>query len=116
MLTPPTCVYQVAKHYNATAVHPGYGFLSENEEFCDAIESAGIAWLGPTAKTMQDFALKHVARELAKAAGVRAQTATRQLSSAVHDCLKQRAAALSAVCAKRNQVCSGHLCTVCNAS
>ncbi len=62
---------QVAKEYGATAVHPGYGFLSENEAFCDAIEQAGIIWLGPTAKTMNDFALKHVARELASGAGVR---------------------------------------------
>ncbi|KAI8468536.1 MAG: allophanate hydrolase subunit 2-domain-containing protein [Monoraphidium minutum] len=61
---------QVIKEYGATAVHPGYGFLSENEEFCDAVEKAGVAWLGPTAKTMHDFALKHVAREIAENAGV----------------------------------------------
>jgi acetyl/propionyl-CoA carboxylase alpha subunit len=61
---------QIAQAYGATAVHPGYGFLSENEEFCEAVEAAGMAWLGPTAKTMNDFALKHVAREIAKSAGV----------------------------------------------
>lgn len=53
-----------------TAIHPGYGFLSENEEFCAAVEGAGIAWLGPSAKTLHDFALKHVARKIAEAAGV----------------------------------------------
>lgn len=53
-----------------TAIHPGYGFLSENEEFCGAVEAAGIAWLGPTAKTLHDFALKHVARKIAEEAGV----------------------------------------------
>lgn len=53
-----------------TAIHPGYGFLSENEEFCEAVEAAGIAWLGPTAKTLHDFALKHVARKIAEEAGV----------------------------------------------
>jgi hypothetical protein len=41
---------QVMQEYGATAVHPGYGFLSENEEFCSAVEAAGIKWLGPTAK------------------------------------------------------------------
>jgi urea carboxylase len=61
---------QVAREYGATAVHPGYGFLSENEEFCDAVEQAGMQWLGPCAATMRDFALKHVARELAESAGV----------------------------------------------
>jgi urea carboxylase len=52
------------------AIHPGYGFLSENEEFCGAVEAAGIKWLGPSAKTLHDFALKHVAREIAEKAGV----------------------------------------------
>jgi len=60
----------VIREYGATAVHPGYGFLSENEEFCAAVEEAGVKWLGPTAKTMHDFALKHVAREIAEKAGV----------------------------------------------
>ena len=41
---------RVALEYGATAVHPGYGFLSENAEFCAAVEAAGIAWLGPTAQ------------------------------------------------------------------
>ncbi len=50
-----------------------YGFLSENDEFCSSVEKAGIAWLGPRATTMYDFALKHVARSLAGAAGVSAR-------------------------------------------
>lgn len=61
---------EVAIENHVTAVHPGYGFLSENEEFATAIEAANIQWLGPDAKTIHDFALKHVARELAKSAGV----------------------------------------------
>lgn len=51
-------------------MHPGYGFLSENESFMNAITEAGVAWLGPTGKTMHDFSLKHVAREIARSAGV----------------------------------------------
>jgi urea carboxylase len=65
-------VLQVALDWGVTAIHPGYGFLSENEEFCAAVEAAGIAWLGPTAKTLHDFALKHVARKIAEEAGVSA--------------------------------------------
>lgn len=61
---------EVAKSNGVTAVHPGYGFLSENDEFCEAIEAAGIAWLGPNSTVMRSFALKHVARELAENAGV----------------------------------------------
>lgn len=47
----------VALEYGATAVHPGYGFLSENEEFCASVEAAGIAWLGPTAQVRARWAL-----------------------------------------------------------
>ncbi|EFJ41655.1 hypothetical protein VOLCADRAFT_98356 [Volvox carteri f. nagariensis] len=61
---------QIAVENGCTAVHPGYGFLSENEAFMTAITEAGVTWLGPTAKTMHDFSLKHVAREIAKNAGV----------------------------------------------
>lgn len=68
--TRPSVRPQVALDWGVTAIHPGYGFLSENEEFCEAVEAAGIAWLGPTAKTLHDFALKHVARKIAEEAGV----------------------------------------------
>ncbi len=47
------------------------GFLSENEGFAAAIAEAGVTWLGPAGKTLHDFALKHVARDLARSAGVR---------------------------------------------
>ena len=52
------------------ACHPGYGFLSENEEFVGLCTDAGLAFLGPTAETMAMFARKHVAREFAEHAGV----------------------------------------------
>ena len=51
-------------------MHPGYGFLSENAEFAEALEGAGIAFLGPTAATMRMFSRKHTAREYAQKAGV----------------------------------------------
>ena len=53
------------------AVHPGYGFLSENEEFAQRCQEAGVAFLGPTTNTMQMFSLKHTARAIAEDADVR---------------------------------------------
>ncbi|HFF5130114.1 TPA: biotin carboxylase N-terminal domain-containing protein, partial [Acinetobacter baumannii] len=58
-------ILEVAKQSGAEAIHPGYGFLTENAEFCDLCESQGIAFIGPTSSQMLDFGLKHTARELA---------------------------------------------------
>lgn len=52
------------------AIHPGYGFLSENAAFAEACEARGIAFLGPRPQQMRDFGLKHSARALAEAAGL----------------------------------------------
>ncbi|TCP60890.1 urea carboxylase precursor [Rhodovulum bhavnagarense] len=54
----------------AEAVHPGYGFLSESIVFADRLAEAGIAFIGPRPDHIRAFGLKHVARDLAKAAGV----------------------------------------------
>ncbi|MEG1209630.1 MAG: urea carboxylase [Leclercia sp.] len=54
----------------AQAIHPGYGFLSENAAFAEACEAAGIAFVGPTPEQLRLFGLKHTARALAKAHGV----------------------------------------------
>jgi urea carboxylase len=54
----------------AQAIHPGYGFLSENADFAEAAEAAGIAFIGPTPEQMRKFGLKHTARELAAKAKV----------------------------------------------
>lgn len=63
-------ILDVAKQTGAQAIHPGYGFLSENAEFCDLCESQGIAFIGPNSKQMREFGLKHTARELAIQADV----------------------------------------------
>ena len=52
------------------AVHPGYGFLSENPGFVERCEAAGIAFIGPTPEQMRAFGLKHTARDIAEQAGV----------------------------------------------
>jgi urea carboxylase len=63
-------ILAAAKETGAQAIHPGYGFLSENALFAGACESAGIAFIGPTAQNMRDFGLKHTARALAIESGV----------------------------------------------
>ncbi|HEV7912805.1 MAG TPA: biotin carboxylase N-terminal domain-containing protein, partial [Albitalea sp.] len=63
-------ILQAARDSGAGAIHPGYGFLSENPAFAEACESAGIAFIGPTAAQMRAFGLKHTARELARQHGV----------------------------------------------
>lgn len=61
-----TKILKVAQEIGAEAIHPGYGFLSENAEFSKACEDVGVAFIGPTAQQMLDFGLKHTARDLAK--------------------------------------------------
>ncbi|MBD3883631.1 urea carboxylase [Phormidium tenue FACHB-886] len=59
-------ILEVAEQTGAQAIHPGYGFLSENVEFAEACERKGIAFVGPTAQQISQFGLKHTARELAE--------------------------------------------------
>lgn len=54
----------------AQAVHPGYGFLSENVDFATRLAEAGITFIGPNPDHLRDFGMKHTARELARVAGV----------------------------------------------
>ncbi len=59
-------ILAVARQCGAQAIHPGYGFLSENAEFRHRCQACGITFIGPTAEQMIDFGLKHRARELAE--------------------------------------------------
>jgi len=54
----------------ATAVHPGYGFLAENPEFCERLEREGIKFIGPTADSMRTMGDKIAAKTLAREAGL----------------------------------------------
>ncbi|MDM8191076.1 urea carboxylase [Pseudomonas koreensis] len=63
-------ILKIAKQTGATAIHPGYGFLSENAAFAEACEAQGIAFIGPTPEQLRVFGLKHTARALAKQHGV----------------------------------------------
>ena len=63
-------ILAAAKATGAQAIHPGYGFLSENAAFVEACEAAGIVFIGPRAAQMRQLGPKHSARALAKAHGV----------------------------------------------
>lgn len=63
-------IFNVLQKSGAQAVHPGYGFLSENADFCRALAEQGIVFIGPTPEQMIAFGLKHEARALAQQSGV----------------------------------------------
>jgi urea carboxylase len=63
-------ILDIARRENVQAIHPGYGFLSENAAFGEACEAAGIAFIGPTPAQLRAFGLKHTARAIAAEQGV----------------------------------------------
>jgi pyruvate carboxylase len=72
-------ILRVAERAWADAVHPGYGFLSENPEFAEACRAAGIVFIGPAPETMRRLGDKIAARELAVEQGVPVMPATGEL-------------------------------------
>ena len=63
-------ILEVALKSGAQAIHPGYGFLSENADFADAAEAAGVVFIGPKAGSMRKMGSKAGAKQLMQAAGV----------------------------------------------
>lgn len=59
-----------ARASGADAVHPGYGFLSENADFAQAVEDAGLTWVGPPASAIRTLGSKSRAKEVAEARGI----------------------------------------------
>jgi pyruvate carboxylase len=84
-------IIRVAKMSGADAIHPGYGLLSENPDFVDACENAGITFIGPTAETMRSLGDKASARRVAMAAGVPVIPATEVLGDDM-DLIRKQAA------------------------
>src|SRR5215471_21096927 len=60
-------ILAAAQATGAEAIHPGYGFLSENADFAEACAAAGVRFIGPTPAQIRRFGLKHLAREVASA-------------------------------------------------
>ncbi|MHC9419943.1 urea carboxylase [Sphingomonas citri] len=81
-------ILAAAEATGAEAIHPGYGFLSENTAFAEACAARGIVFIGPTSDNIRAFGLKHTARALAAAQGVPLAPGT--------DLLRDEAAALAA--------------------
>ena len=77
-------ILEVALETGAGAIHPGYGFLSENAEFAEACEAQGVAFIGPTGQQMRDFGLKHTARKLAQENNVPLLPGTGLLDDLLH--------------------------------
>ena len=70
------------------AVHPGYGFLSENEGFAQALDDAGITFVGPTVKNLQTFGDKTAARNMAIAAKVPVVAGSKEAFASAADAQK----------------------------
>ena len=63
-------IIAAARETGAQAIHPGYGFLSENPDFVDAVEAAGLVFIGPSASAIRAMGLKDAAKRLMQEAGV----------------------------------------------
>ena len=63
-------ILEAAKRAGADAIHPGYGFLSENADFARAVEDAGLTWIGPTPKSIEAMGSKIEAKRIMSEAGV----------------------------------------------
>src|SRR6056297_4289883 len=63
-------IIAAAQATGAQAIHPGYGFLSENPDFVDAVEAAGLVFIGPSARAIRAMGLKDAAKALMEQAGV----------------------------------------------
>jgi len=74
-------IINICKEYKVDAIHPGYGFLSENVDFVKACEENGIVFIGPNSTHIEEFGLKHTARDIAKKSGVPLLEGSELLSS-----------------------------------
>ena len=81
-------ILRIARAAKVDAIHPGYGFLSENPEFAEAVIAAGIEWVGPRPEVMRTLGNKVAARNAAVAADVPVMPATPPLPLDLEECKK----------------------------
>ncbi len=79
-------ILRIARKAKVDAIHPGYGFLSENPDFAQAVMDAGIRWIGPSPDVMRKLGNKVAARAAAIAAGVPVMPATDPLPHDLDEC------------------------------
>lgn len=79
-------ILRVARAARVDAIHPGYGFLSENPDFAQAVIDAGIRWIGPDPAIMRTLGNKVAARHAAVSAGVPVMPATAPLPPELAEC------------------------------
>ncbi|WP_458763714.1 pyruvate carboxylase [Cupriavidus basilensis] len=79
-------VLRIARQTGVDAIHPGYGFLSENPDFAQAVIDSGIRWIGPSPEVMRTLGNKVAARNAAVAAGVPVMPATAPLPLDIDAC------------------------------
>ena len=75
-------IIAAAECVEADAVHPGYGFLSENADFARAVDHAGLTWIGPAAEVIESMGDKIAAKRIAIDAGVPTLPSTEDLNAA----------------------------------
>jgi len=85
-------ILRIAREAGVDAIHPGYGFLSENPEFAQACAAAGLIFIGPRPETMRALGNKVAARHLATSAGVPVMPATPPLPGDFAECARLAAA------------------------
>ena len=73
-------ILEAAKNSGADAIHPGYGFLSENATFADRVAAAGLTWIGPLAETIRQVGDKDIARVAMLPSGIPMATGSEPLT------------------------------------
>jgi len=86
-------ILEAARESGADAIHPGYGFLSEHADFAEAVEKAGLLWVGPSPATIRLMGDKQTARATAAAAGLPVVPGSRRFAPGDLDGLAEAAAA-----------------------
>src|SRR5690606_27823733 len=81
-------IIEIAKRHEVVAIHPGYGFLSENADFARRCEKEGIIFIGPTSEQLARFGDKVAARRMAKEAGLPLVPATEEPITSLEEALR----------------------------